>query len=416
MRSRFLPVTISCLIVGLFLLLAQAAKASNTQCHQCHPSRVTGPVPHPPVAGRDCVACHKSGGDSHQIDKALNSTRKKGAALCYDCHENLAMEKSVHLPVKDGECSACHDPHHSKYERLLKVPAAGLCFECHEKRIFSRPVKHSPVAAGKCGSCHVPHQSETPKLIRSIKGDFLCFDCHDSGISQGTSIHMPVGSRDCSACHDPHSTDAKKLLKAPSPDLCFLCHNKQQFTRPSPHEPVAAGRCNECHLPHNSARLYLIRPSEGAICFECHAPAPFIEGKSAHMPVRTGSCSICHAVHGSGNKMLLTYSYPLEPNAPFNEKNYAVCLQCHKRQAFTDNESTTDTTRFIDKTTNLHALHVKDAGVTCWACHSPHASDQALLVRGKSGKGNAPVTVRFIVTDRGGSCETSCHKDAQYKQ
>jgi predicted CXXCH cytochrome family protein len=311
---------------ALFLastLIPAFAAGTDKPCQFCHGSKVTGAVTHPPVAEKDCKACHKSEGGNHQLQKGLYGVKKQGAALCYDCHDNLVKEKSVHAPVKDGDCTGCHAPHHSPYKKLLKVAASGLCFECHEANKFKgRKFPHPPVESGNCSDCHLPHQSTLSKLVKSGKTP-LCFECHDTAIAQGKSVHAPVAENDCAGCHDPHGGTMRKFLKG---------------------------------------------------------------------------------------------SYPETAETPFISAAYALCLGCHEVKAFTEDE-TTATTGFRDKTTNLHALHVKGASLACRACHEVHAAPQGkLLGNATRGPKNVEVMLNYTRNSTGGSCKMTCHSPSSYKR
>lgn len=310
---------------ALLLMASPASHAAETEavkpCHACHGSKVTGTVPHPPVAEKDCKACHKSDAGNHQLQKGLYGVKKKGAELCYECHDNLAKEKSVHAPVKENDCTGCHAPHHSPHKKLLKVAATGLCFECHERERFSgKQFPHPPVAAGSCSDCHLPHQSPLAKLVKPGKGP-LCYECHDAEMAKGKSVHAPVAENDCASCHEPHGGSRAKFLK--------------------------------------------------------------------------------------GN-------YPVEPEAGFSEDAYSLCLICHEKKAFTEDEISS-ATGFRDGKNNLHALHVKGASLTCRACHSVHAASQSkLLDNATKGKNGAEIMLNVTPNDTGGSCKMTCHNPSAY--
>ncbi|MBT0663485.1 cytochrome C [Geobacter pelophilus] len=311
------------MILMVSQLFPGAASAADKPCHSCHASKVTGAVPHPPVAEKDCKACHNSEGGNHQRQKGLFGVKKQGAALCYECHDNLAKEKSVHAPVKEGDCTGCHAPHHSPYKKLLKVALADLCFECHEKAKFSgKKFPHPPVVSGSCSDCHLPHQSPLAKLVKAGKVP-LCYECHDAEMAKGKSVHAPVAENDCAGCHEPHGGVLAKFLK--------------------------------------------------------------------------------------GN-------YPVVPETAFSEDAYSLCLSCHEKKAFTEDEINS-ATGFRDGKTNLHALHVKGASLSCRACHSVHAAPQEkLLNNATKAKNGSEILLNVTVTGAGGSCKMTCHSPSNYKR
>ncbi len=139
-----------------------------------------------------------------------------------------------------------------------------LCFQCHDKGMFTKKTVHPPVAAGMCTSCHNPHSTAAPKLLIA---ENICLTCHDQkAFTDGKDVHPPVAAGMCPSCHNPHSTDTQHLLKADP--VCMNCHDKAMFEGKSVHPPVAAGMCTSCHQPHKSdnAKL-LIKPADnGELC------------------------------------------------------------------------------------------------------------------------------------------------------
>jgi predicted CXXCH cytochrome family protein len=326
MKLKFKFSTMALLTSTIFLgsqFTSTDVFGAEKPCHSCHASKVTGVVPHPPVAEKDCKACHKSEGANHQLQKGVYGVKKQGAPLCYECHDNLAKEKSVHAPVKEGDCTGCHAPHHSPHKKLLKVAASELCLQCHELSKFTgKKFPHPPVAAGNCSDCHLPHQSPLAKLVKAGKTP-LCYECHDPEIAKGKSVHAPVAENDCASCHDPHGGSLTKFLK--------------------------------------------------------------------------------------GN-------YPVAPETAFNENAYSLCLSCHEKKAFTEDEISS-ATGFRDGKTNLHALHVKGASLTCRVCHSIHAAPQTkLLSYSTKGKNGVEIMLNFTPTSSGGSCKMTCHSPSTYNR
>lgn len=201
------------LLLMASLPLQAGETATGKPCHACHGSKVTGAVPHPPAAEKDCKSCHKSEGGNHQLQKGLYGVKKQGASLCYECHDNLSKEKSVHAPVQEGDCTGCHAPHHSPYKKLLKVAATGLCFECHDKPAFfvdetgsatgfrdsttNLHALHVKGAGLDCTACHNAHAASQPKLLsNATKGKngaeiMLNFTQTDSGGSCKMTCHTP---------------------------------------------------------------------------------------------------------------------------------------------------------------------------------------------------------------------------------
>ena len=291
------------------------------------------------------------------------------------------------------------------------------CYQCHPSKLKG-DVVHSPVKDKDCTACHnsVGSKHQLEKGLNGVKksGAALCYECHDN-LAKEKSVHAPIKEGDCASCHAPHHSPHKKLLKAAAGDLCYECHDRQKFIKPFPHSPVATGSCLDCHVPHQSAAGKLIKPAKDGICFECH-DATIANGKSVHMPVADKECASCHDPHGAGLSKLLKGNYPSEPGAVFSEAAYSLCLGCHEKAAFTESEISS-ATGFRDGKNNLHALHVKDAGVTCRMCHLVHAAPQARLIRDKApGKDKVEIIINFTEAKNGGSCKMTCHSPSSYSR
>jgi predicted CXXCH cytochrome family protein len=138
-----------------------------------------------------------------------------------------------------------------------------------------------------------------------------------------------------------------------------------------------------------------------------------------HGPVQAGDCSSCHRPHGGDDFRLLTGRYPPTFYAPFDEKEYGLCLSCHNDAAFTTAD-TTALTSFRDGSRNLHFLHVNAGarGRTCRACHEVHASRQEHHLREGVPFGSMGWVLRlnYVKTPDGGSCSKTCHDTQVYQR
>ncbi len=132
-------------------------KAPKQGCLDCHPemaTRFAGGRVHPPVAEKNCAACHLPHGMIGGIQLRANPPD-----LCFSCHQAQARErgeKAVHQPFAEGKCNRCHAAHNSEFAHLLTKMAPALCFSCHDREPFSRKYVHAPVANG-CAGCHLAH-------------------------------------------------------------------------------------------------------------------------------------------------------------------------------------------------------------------------------------------------------------------
>lgn len=271
------------------------------------------------------------------------------AQMCVECHKDIQdtlKRPFVHAPLKDGECSGCHNPHTSHHGKLLSDDINSLCTKCH-KDVIPETYRsiHGVVAEGNCVRCHDPHASDN-KFVLLNKGNQLCFECHkDLGdfIETAEYKHDPVEKkRGCLNCHNPHaSEDFNFMLKNDAPSLCTECHrtDEKKFAARHMNYPVGDSRCTSCHSAHGSNKRKII--------FD-----------DAHMPVVKKECDKCHEGTASQSPLKVT------------QEGIALCRECHKKEI---NE--------IFKKTKVHSPLVDSTA--CMHCHSPHASRQKNLLKGK---------------------------------
>lgn len=212
------------------------------------------------------------------------------------------------------------------------------CLDCH-KSIRAGKTAHPALDAG-CPSCHgSPHAKKKPELSLISAPPDLCFNCHDKGMFTKKFQHSAVAAGMCTSCHNPHSSNNKKLLKAEPPDLCYSCHDKKAFTKKTVHAPVAAGMCGDCHNPHAADAMFQLLKPINELCLNCHADANIGNGvhvvrgfrstghpvKEKKDPVRTGrdfACTACHDPHGS--EWVKLYRYKAQ-------SSFELCRNCHKK-------------------------------------------------------------------------------------
>ncbi len=185
-----------------------------------------------------------------------------------------------HRPVKEGKCVICHTPHSTNFQKQLRARAIDLCFSCHKKiarKIKGSLYKHGPVRQGECYQCHEVHGSKNKFLLRApfstkFKGPFnldkfqLCFNCHnkkvftdphsmETSFRNGTTnlhflhVNNQKNSRYCKSCHDIHASDQEKHIRT---SFTFNRHVKVRikFTKTD-----RGGRCvTGCHKPEKYRR------------------------------------------------------------------------------------------------------------------------------------------------------------------
>jgi len=258
------------------------------------------------------------------------------------------------------------------------------CLDCHGQLNTPKHI-HPATEGGKdCATlCHLQadparHQfAAPPEPIVS-----LCLECHQDDFKD-TVVHGPVASGDCVACHDPHASDEPKLLREPIPALCWRCHDKGQTD--------AAG------IP--------LPPTK-----------PLFENSKAtlHPPFAEGGCNDCHRPHASAEARLLTAAFPAGLYQAFSKTAYALCLNCHDAEAFSEPRTET-ATAFRNGNLNLHQRHVdKEKGRSCRACHTPHGNEQPHLITGGFRFGERVLGLTYEATDNGGSCVSNCHVKVSY--
>lgn len=296
---------------------------------------------------------------------------------------------SAHAPYEAGDCRICHQSADPKKPGPVVKQGPALCLDCHDEfaAVLKRPVVHASAKAG-CVSCHDPHGSRQPKLLRDARGP-LCIGCHaDVGKSIASAVkHRPVAEGgQCLQCHDPHATSVEKLLVKQPFELCISCHDRDAMSG-------AGGR-----------KLQNIKAWLDA-------------NPVAHGPVAGRDCSACHEPHGGDHFRLLKDDYPPEFYAPYDPRQYSLCLSCHREAAFSTAQTTT-LTNFRDGARNLHFVHLQQAGRgrTCRACHEVHASKQAHHIREgvPYGSGGWILKLNYKKTDSGGSCDKTCHGEKVY--
>jgi len=268
----------------------------------------------------------------------LSATGLFAACVTADCHAILGKAKVVHPPVADRDCEACHtatsQPHPGAGSMALTARGRDLCLNCHDDPAKDQPFVHPPVADG-CIDCHSPHQSGNAKLLLQPDGK-LCLMCHE-GVMVGKQVHGPVKAENCAMCHAPHASKNQALLVRPGNELCLSCHPQiaQIIARArSQHEPVAKGRCWECHAPHASDFPPYLRANyplelyanygreQYALCLNCHDPNAFEYDRTSEATSfrnrdqnlhyfhvtqlgKGRSCKVCHGVHGSDQPRLI---------------------------------------------------------------------------------------------------------------
>jgi len=400
---------------------------------ECHGDVKDFKVLHGPVNVNACDACHKLT-DPKKHTYAL--TRGK-TEICTFCHKmDAPLEAVVHKPIKDGDCLPCHNPHGAANGSFLRGATMNdLCKSCHKDVLAGRKMPHGPVAAGACGACHAAHSAPYPKLL-SAQGSDLCLNCHTQmkvQMKQARFTHKAVQT-DCLSCHEAHASNYPMQTKQPPLELCTSCHDhdnvkKAALESPFKHSVVTQDlACLNCHTAHGGDLAKLMKSQPIQVCMKCHdkkiesggrtiaaVPEVLDTGTNKHGPVREGNCDGCHTVHGGTVGGLLSEPYPQKFYEAFEPEKYALCFRCHDKQLALMRQTRTVTT-FRNGDLNLHYLHVNKPrqGRSCRACHSTHASTNAMHVCQSVPFGNWQMPINFTPTGTGGRCASGCHRELSY--
>jgi predicted CXXCH cytochrome family protein len=243
----------------------------NTSCvtAACHAKLATAKQIHSPVAAAACDACHGADVGGHKYP-----LKRTGNATCTFCHA-VAGTMTVQHKALDQGCVTCHSPHASNTKFLLKTDTIEqLCATCHNVPL--KQFAHEPFAKGQCTICHQPHQAQNAMLLRNGEGSRSCFACHadtEERMALATSVHKPA-AQNCMNCHSPHATEFPHQLKKPLDQSCFSCHtsteqkiNKASFAHGALKE---ANQCANCHDPHAAQQPELLKARTDRLCISCH--------------------------------------------------------------------------------------------------------------------------------------------------
>jgi len=307
---------------------------------------------------------------------------QRGEATCFTCHDKEDFSgKVIHHPVKKGECSQCHNPHVAHFPGLLHKEISELCFSCHteEEKLFFQGKAHEPVQNGQCLECHEPHAAQQKGLLKENLSA-TCFRCHIDLPTHYAQSHAPFAKGDCLVCHTPHQANLANLMRDNADTLCLSCHKRIDVNKKHKKFPKEAQGCLSCHAPHGSSRKGLIWdnvhvPFEKD-CQQCHKPG---EGS-----VPTTTCLACHEEVGKArqtihhhlggrhkNSCIVCHSPHAANNAHLlRGDQQEICFPCHQN---------------IEKQMR-DSLFSHPGTKKCSDCHAPHGSNRPAM---HWGDGNA---------------------------
>ena len=181
-------------------------------------------------------------------------------------------------------------------------------------------------------------------------------------------------SKSCASCHSLHSAAGDPITgEATQKELCYSCHDGSA----SGHNVRA--RFGESTLGTSTARSFHPVPSGAIKCLDCHtAHEGPVEGNVSSLAAgstdATSGIAVCGACHGAGSTL--------------SGGNLAGPIAGTPHASVASSES--------------------PAGIACVACHEPHASSNADLVRAKL---RTESQTTATVTGEPGLC-LGCHQDS----
>ena len=203
------------------------------------------------------------------------------------------------------------------------------------------------------------------------------------------------------------------------------CH-ASLLTTVGVHQPVAEEKCTACHplaeefnAGSHDLSSFLSPLKDGKLCLSCHPnQVRVLSMAPRHGPFGDSNCLACHDPHGTPQGALLVNTYPLALYTRYGTDKYALCWDCHD-SALAADKFTVTATEFRRGKRNFHYSHLhKGKGISCRACHSPHASGQAFIIRSDDPPGVMSWNGKqvFQQLPDGGRCSGGCHTDVSYSR
>ena len=224
-----------------------------------------------------------------------------------------------------------------------------------DKKTPSAPAKEAApsdfVGAETCATCH----EEVSKGFASNPHNKLAQEHGNTGVTcegcHGAGREHVEGGGDKTKIFNPANATAKEV-----DDKCLGCHQGKHsnFERSAHGENNVS--CISCHDVHNAKAESLLKAPQATLCFQCHTDVKSAFSMPFHHKVNEGlvQCSDCHDPHGTFGKA------NLKSTAAMTQ----VCTKCHTETAGP----------FVYE----HAV-IKAEG--CTACHTPHGSANARLLK-----------------------------------
>lgn len=219
---------------------------------------------------------------------------------------------------------------------------SAVCKTCHPdiwQNFFKNP-HYKSLASGK----------EPPERTG-------CEGCHGPG-----KAHVEARGGKATIPHAFSLMQPRQIL-----DACLSCHAKdfgKVNIRRSQHS-LAEVACSSCHSIHKSPTpKFLLAKRQSELCYTCHAPVRAQFSMPFKHRVNEGfmQCTDCHNPHGA---LAPTWRMAQRPRMVEQALgNEEACLKCH-----------------TDKRGPFLFEHAPVQVEGCEACHSPHGSPNARLLR-----------------------------------
>jgi predicted CXXCH cytochrome family protein len=368
-----------------------------------------------------CGACHTS--HDSQADPGLTAPTER--EVCYACHDasggsdvrsefgevalGASIKTSIHpVPAPAGgtqlACSDCHTAHRSPDgdSALLRVRRPDGTYR------YSPP--EAPIGNDFCYACHGPDST-----LPAPFGDHSGFEtaAHNS---DDPLLPLPTSGSEirCLACHEPHGSDSPRLVNGPvetgeQEAVCFRCHTAteppsslgttvagafaakandyatddgngiREYHHPiGPAEQDAGARaveCSSCHNVHLAEQLD--SPTGGPLVDPADTSSPWIVTWNGTPTTMTEGdigafCLTCHVDAAT-----------TQPIAPGPTVPYTVHLADDTGAVTVDADGTEHDTFTAQDwlTVSPHGPSNPTGGLACTACHDPHGSSNAYLLR-----------------------------------
>ncbi len=222
-------------------------------------------------------------------------------------------------------------------------------------------------------------QTATQSSPNKYVGSQACKTCHpDVWLNFYKNPHARPDTG-CEGCHGPggdhvaaHGGKAtirafSTFTPAQAQEACLSCHAKDVSRANINHSPHTNADivCTNCHSIHKPATpRFLLAKTQTELCYSCHpAERAAFEMPSKHR-VNEGvvQCSDCHNPHGAPNTTVRMGGSTAMLQPAFD--NEEPCLKCH-----------------VDKRGPFVFEHPSVRIEGCEACHMPHGSMNAKLLR-----------------------------------